>query len=302
MRHARPFCLALALVAGTAQAQSPGDDGRHGKLLLTGGVASVDGAAGGGLTPWAVTGSYATDGQFGGSAHLSQLRTADHRLTAAGVAASWNDRVEASLARQDFDTGTTGQALGLPGLHLKMDVVGLKARLFGEAVLDSDSLMPQVAVGIEHKSLHSGGLAMTLDALGADRRGVDAYVSATKLLLGPGVLLNGTLRLTRANQNGLLGFGGTGHRAYSLQPEVSVAWLLQKNLALGAEVRFNPDNLNPSTLGAGLAADDWKDVFLAWTPSKQASLTVAWVDLGRVVPAVNSRRQRGLYLSVQITP
>jgi hypothetical protein len=26
------------------------------------------------------------------------------------------------------------------------------------------------------------------------------------------------------------------------------------------------------------------------------------VDLGRVVPAVNSRRQRGLYLSVQITP
>jgi hypothetical protein len=33
-----------------------------GKLLLTGGVSSIDGAAGGGLTPWAVTGSYATDG------------------------------------------------------------------------------------------------------------------------------------------------------------------------------------------------------------------------------------------------
>ena len=33
------------------------------------------------------------------------------------------------------------------------------------------------------------------------------YVSATKLLLAQSLLVNGTLRSTNANQNGLLGFG-----------------------------------------------------------------------------------------------
>ncbi len=290
------------LAASSALAQAPAVDDRHGKLLLTGGVASVDGAAGGGLTPWALTGTYAGPGEWAGSAHLSRLTTADYALHAAGVAASWNDRVEVSLARQDFDTGATGTALGLPGLHLKLDVLGVKVRVAGEAVLDSDTWMPQVAVGVQHKQLHAGGLALTLDALGADRSDTEVYVSATKLLLGQGLLLNATLRATRANQNGLLGFGGTGHRSYALQPEISVAWLLQKNVAVGLEYRFNPDNLNPSLLGGGLKADDWKDVFIAWAPNKQVSFTAAWVDLGRIVPAVATRRQRGLYLSAQLTP
>ncbi|OYT87210.1 MAG: hypothetical protein CFE46_13480 [Burkholderiales bacterium PBB6] len=298
--------LALAcgglVAASSALAQTSAVDDRHGKLLLTGGVASVDGAAGGGLTPWALTGTYAGPGEWGASGHYSRLATGDYTLQAAGVAASWNDRVEVSLARQDFDTGATGTALGLPGLHLKLDVLGVKVRVAGEAVLDSDNLMPQVAVGVQHKQLHAGGLALTLDALGADRSDTEVYVSATKLLLGQGLLLNATLRATRANQNGLLGFGGTGHRSYALQPEISVAWLLQKNVAVGLEYRFNPDNLNPSLLGGGLKADDWKDVFVAWAPSKQMSFTAAWVDLGRVVPAVTARRQRGLYLSAQLTP
>jgi hypothetical protein len=127
-------------------------------------------------------------------------------------------------------------------------------------------------------------------------------LGATKLLLGPRVLVNGTLRWTRANQNGLLGFGSSNSPARSLQPEVSVAWLLRRDLAVGAEYRRMPDKLNPSALGDGLAADDWKDFFVAWAPTKTASLTVAWADLGRVVPAVTPRPQRGLYLSVQVTP
>ena len=45
--------------------------------------------------------------------------------------------------------------------------------------------------------------------VGAKRdSGVDFYVSATKLLLEQNLLLNGTLRATKANQLGLLGFGG----------------------------------------------------------------------------------------------
>jgi hypothetical protein len=291
-----PLCLAAAAVHAQP---AGGPSGGNGKLLLTGGVSSIDGAAGGGLTPWAVTGSYATAGQIGATAYVTRVKTQDYALTAGGAAVGIHDRVELSLARQDFDTGPSGPALGLPGLHLKQDILGAKLRLAGDAVLDSDRLMPQIAVGLEHKQAHAGGLAPTLAALGASTRGTDLYLSATKLFLAPGILVNGTLRATKANQNGLLGFGAAGRNGYSFQPEVSVAWLLRRDLAVGAEYRAKPDKLNPSVLGAGLKEDDWADLFVAWAPSKHLSLTVAYVDLGHIVPAVVTRRQRGGYLSAQ---
>jgi len=271
-----------------------------GKLVLTGGVTSIDGAAGGGLTPWAVIGTNATEGEVGGSLTVTAVKTDAYALAVHAAAVAWNDRVELSAARQDFDTGATGAALGLPGLHLRQDVVGAKLRVFGNAVLDSDTWAPQVAVGVEWKRLDAGGLAPTLASLGADRRGTDVYVSATKLLLAQAILVNGTLRLTRANQNGLLGFGGAAHDGPSLQPEVSLAWLATRRLAFGAEYRFKPDNLNPSALGAGLKEDDWADLFVAWAPCRNLSITAAWVDLGRIVPAIEAKRQAGGYVSAQV--
>lgn len=290
---------ALVLATGAQSALAQGAN-RSGKLLLTSGVSSIDGAAGGGLTPWAVTGGYATEGQFGASAYATRVKTSDYALTGYGVAASYGDRIELSIARQDFDTGPTGPALGLPGLHLKQNIFGAKLRVAGDAVLDSDTLMPQIAIGALYKDLDAAGLAPTLTALGAKDSGTDVYVSATKLFLAQGVLVNLTLRATKANQNGLLGFGGTARDSYKLQPEISVAYLLTKNLAIGAEYRAKPDNLNPSILGDGLKEDDWKDVFVAWAPSKHLSLTLAYVDLGKIVPAVVSKRQKGAYLSAQI--
>ncbi len=285
--------LMLALLQATACADS-------GKLLLTGGVSSIDGAAGGGLTPWAVTGSYATNGQFGATAFATRVKTRDYALNVHGAAASYGDRVELSLARQDFDTGPTGPALGAPDLRLKQDIVGLKLRVFGDAVLDSDTLLPQVAVGVEIKNAHAGALAATLGSLGARTRGTDAYLSATKLFLAQGVLVNATLRATKANQNGLLGFGSAADSRYAWLPEVSLAWLLNRRVAIGAEYRAKPDKLNPSALGAGLLEDDWSDVFIAWAPNKNISLTLAYVELGRIVPAVVARRQHGAYLSAQL--
>ena len=66
MTHAiRATALAnAALGCGLAQAET-------GKLLLTGGVSSIDGAAGGGLTPRAGIGSNATAGETGCTAHPS---------------------------------------------------------------------------------------------------------------------------------------------------------------------------------------------------------------------------------------
>ena len=279
-----------------------------GKLLLTGGVSSVDGAAGGGLTPWAVIGSNATEGEIGGSAFVTTAGTKDYGLNIVGAAIGIHDRYELSVAQQDFNTRNTGTALGLPGLHLKQTIVGAKVRVLGDAVLDADSLMPQVAVGVQYKTLGSTGLDGTLRALGAKREGVDLYVSATKLLLGQSLLVNGTLRATKANQNGLLGYGATlggNENKYSLQPEFSVAYLLTKNIAVGAEYRFMRNKLETAGraagLGNGLRSEDWKDIFIAWAPNKNVSVTLAYVDLGVIVPATTaSRKQTGYYLSAQL--
>jgi Protein of unknown function (DUF3034) len=294
------YLLCGLLAASGAQAET-------GKLRLTGGVSSIDGAAGGGLTPWAVIGSNASAGEVGATAHFSRAVTTDYSLNTYGATLGLYDRVELSVARQDLKTGITGVLLGLPGLHLRQTIVGGKVKIAGDAVLDSDTWMPQIAAGVEFKSLDSGGLDPTLAALGAKRSGLDAYVSATKLFLAQGVLVNGTLRATKANQNGLLGFGATlggANNSYSLQPEVSVALLLSKNWALGAEYRKMPNRLQTAGqaagLGDGLRAQDWKDLFIAWAPSKNASVTLAYVDLGTIVPATTAkRRQKGSYLSVQ---
>ena len=292
--------LALRLAAASLVAAALPARADTGKITLTGGVTSIDGAAGGGLTPWAVTGSNATEGEVGVAVTESVVSVRNYTMQVQGLLLSLDDRVEVSVARQDVATEATGRALGLPGLHLKMDVFGAKVRLLGDAVLDSDGWLPQVALGIEAKATDAGDLNGTLRALGASAHGTDVYLSATKLFLAQGILVNGTLRLTKANQNGLLGFGGTAQEKYRLEPEFSVAWLASSRLALGAEYRRKPDNLNPSALGAGLKEDDWWDLFAAWAPTKHLSLTAAYVQLGRIVPAVATKRQDGGYASAQV--
>lgn len=298
--------LALATAGLSAHADT-------GKLLLTGGVSTIAGSAGGGITPWAVIGSNATEGEIGFSGYATRAATQDYSLNGYGAAVGLYDRVELSLARQDFDASPAFALNGIapfgvtPGQHIKMDVVGLKVKVAGDAVLDADNWMPQIAVGLEHKQLHPGSIGSVLDFLGTKKSGTDLYVSATKLLLGQSLLLNGTLRYTNANQNGLLGFGSAapGKNSRSLQPEFSVAYLLSKNVAVGAEYRFKPNNLQAlgaaAGLGAALREDDWKDLFVAWAPNKNLSFTLAYVDLGRIVPGVtNNRRQTGYYLSAQV--
>ncbi len=281
---------------------------RQGKLLLTGGVSSVDGSAGGGLSPWATIGTYASDQATGISAHATRVTTNDYGLNTYGLTLGIHNQWEVSLARQSFDTGVTGPGLGIPGLQLTQDILGAKWRVAGDAILDSDTWQPQIAVGVQFKNLQSSGLDATLSALGAKKTGTDVYVSATKLLLAQGILINGTLRATNANQNGLLGFGGTlgGARdQYQLMPELSVAWLANRNLAVGMEYRRMPNNLQDpgaaAGLGDGLRAQDWKDIFIAWAPNKTVSATLAYVDLGVIVPATTGNRaQTGAYLSVQL--
>ncbi len=78
-------------------------------------------------------------GQLGATAHATGVKTQDHALTGDGAAASWNERAELSLARQDLDAKDNLAPLGLTQLRLKQDIFGIKARVAGDAVLDSDS-------------------------------------------------------------------------------------------------------------------------------------------------------------------
>ena len=83
--------------------------------------------------------------------------------------------------------------------------------------------------------------------------------------------------------------------------EGSIAYLVRKDLAIGGEHRMKPDNLNPSMLGAGLKEDDWHDVFVAYAPTKNLSVTVAYAGLGKIAPAAQPRNQAGFYLSGQVS-
>ncbi|MFY8134749.1 MAG: DUF3034 family protein, partial [Aquimonas sp.] len=84
--------MGLALAAGlfltapvSAQSQAGGARGFGGKLLLTGGVTQVEGAGGGGLTPWALIGGYGTRDQIGASAYYTRVGLDDYTLDSYGA-------------------------------------------------------------------------------------------------------------------------------------------------------------------------------------------------------------------------
>jgi hypothetical protein len=283
--------LAATCGAGAAQAQATPD---MGKLTATGGVSQVEGAGGGGLTPWALIGGYGSRDSWGANAHYTRVSTQDYSLDSYGVAVGLFDRVELSLATQDF----RGSLAPLNDLRIKQEIVGVKVKLIGDAVYDQDRALPQIAVGVMAKRNKGvgglGALGITrVTQLGAkDESGVDYYVAATKILLDQSLLLNGTVRATRANQMGLLGFGGDKGDSYQAKLEVSAAYLISRKLVAGVEYRMKPRNLG---------VDDEKayyDAFIAWFPSKHVSVTAAYAVLGDIT-VFNPTRQRGAYLSVQ---
>jgi hypothetical protein len=278
--------LTLLLAWGAALPALAGSD----KLLLTGGVTQLEGAAGGGLTPWAVIAGYGTRDQIGANAFYTGVWSQDYGLATGGIAVGLWDRLELSYARQRFNTREVGGALGLGnGFAFNQDVFGVKLRVLGNAVLDQDSWLPQIAIGVQHKRNDQGAV---LRAIGAkDDHGTDFYVSATKLFLAQSVLANATLRQTKANQLGILGFGGDKRDGYSTQFETSLAYLVRKDLAVGVEYRSKPDNLKIAR------EDDWYDFFVAYQPIKNVSVTLAYAHLGNIVIKDN---QRAPYLSLQV--
>ena len=283
--------VAIALLALCAVAQPAfADDGRAGgKLLLTNGVTSVEGAAGGGLASWAVIAGNETRNGIGGKVNATLVALPDFDLESYGAAMGINDRLELSYTRQSFDTRAAGAALGLGrGFTFQQDIYGAKLRLIGDAVWDQDRWLPQIAVGVQHKRANRGAIIRAVG--GRHDSGTDFYVAATKVVLSRSLVLNGTVRLTKANQFGLLGFGGDRRDQYRPHFEGSAGVMLSSRFVIGAEARTKPNNL-------GFAREHKAfDGFAAWALTRNISLTAAYVDLGDIATV---RRQRGAFLSVQ---
>jgi hypothetical protein len=314
----------FALMATAALIASPGAQAHstifsEGGINATGGVTSITGAAGGGLNPLAFIGGYETDGQIGGTAFYSHDIAGSYALNAGGALVGIYNRVEISVARDNFNLGNPGATLGLgTDFNLEENIISVKARLFGNAVYDQDTLEPVVSVGVQYHENVSASFPGTnrniVDVLGAHPDGTSFYIVATKLwldgLFGHYTVLSGGLNVTNANDEGLLGFGGTNavgqyKSGYHVEPFVTAAYFLNRKVAIGGEYRDQPSF--PVGVGAGLnlvQGGAWKDLFVAYFPDKNLSITAAYVDLGtigdqvqggHVVPVKNSD---GLYLSL----
>lgn len=283
MRYPQLIAVALfSLLAALASAD-------QGRLLATGGATSLEGTAGGGITPWAVLAGYGERGEWGADVFATRVETADYRLDVAGLAASFDNRVELSYARQRFDLGTLARNLSLPENSLSQDVFGVKVRLFGDLIYDQ---LPQVSLGIQHKRQKDFLIPSLVGAVRSED--TEGYLSASRLILGGAfgynLLLNGGVRYSRANELGLLGFGGDRRDTRSLLKEGSVAVLFERDWAVGVEYREKPDNLSFS------GESDWADLFVGYFPNKHLALVLAYARLGEIVTLDN---QDGLYLSVQ---
>lgn len=261
-----------------------------GKLLLTGGVSQIEGAGGGGLTPWAFIGGYGTKDQIGANAFHTNVFISDYKLESAGAMIGLFDRVELSVARMIFDTKDVGQTLGLKRSYLlKQNIFGIKVKLLGDGVLDQDTWLPQISIGAFYKRNQHEAVVRSLGA--TNYRGTDFYLAMTKIFLNQSILVNTTLRSTTSNQLGLLGFGGNANNDREIHIEGSLAYLVLQNLASGIEFRSKPNNLRVAK------EENWGDFFVAWAPTKNISLTAAYALLGNIALRDN---QTAYYTSLQV--
>jgi hypothetical protein len=286
-RLGRPVLAALfsAALCGNTSAE-PG-----GRLLATGAATTIEGTAGSGIVPWAVLAGYGTREQWGGDAFASRAESDDYRLDAFGVAISLRNRLEFSVASQRLDIRPLANAAGLPERSLNQDIFGAKLRLAGDLVYGA---LPQLSLGLQHKRQRNFTIPR---AVGARRDSdTEGYLTASRLFLGGAfgynLIVNGALRYSRANETGLLGFGGDRNEAREWLAEGSIAVLPNPHWVIGLDYRQKPDNLSFA------GESDWKAAYVGYFPSKRVAVIAAWAELGKIATL---RGQNGPYLSLQLS-
>ena len=334
-RCAAVLALAASCVGGTAHAWDFGYN--DGKVLLTEAVSMADGASGGGAVPWATIAGNETRDGINANTHYTYAFLPNYSLETAGVAIGFFDRLELSYAYDVLPTGSTFDTVGLVTAALpssttsagiagvdpwnttiKMSVFGAKIRLIGEAIYDSDNLIPQVAIGGFYKVNDDKLLLQTLGAKKASD--FEAYAAITKIFFPISTVVDLTVRYTGANEIGLTGFGNDTGEHRKPRFEGSIGYLLAKSLVIGGEFQQHGNNLGGKSVtlaGADITTltnllgsigfanlqqsltqlheSNWKDLFIAYAPYKNISFTGAVLDLGNITLTPN---QFGYYISV----
>ncbi|MGH8239563.1 MAG: DUF3034 family protein [Steroidobacteraceae bacterium] len=89
---------------------------------------------------------------------------------------------------------------------------------------------------------------------------------------------------------------GVANDAAAIRAEGTLAYLLRRKIAVGAEYRSRRRNLGSDEESAA-----W-DTFVAWTPNRHVSIVAAYANLGSIAapPTGESGDQAGAYLSAQV--
>jgi len=252
------------------------------KLIGTAGVNSVEGSAGGGIVPWAVLSGYATDDEWGSAVFTSDSILDDYSLNTIGFAVNYHDRLELSFSRMTF-------GINAPAKDIRLNVVGAKVRLFGDLVYTG---IPQVSLGIQQKTVVDFAIPSSVGA--KDDSGTDLYLTASKVWLDGiahrTVLLDVNARWSKANQIGILGFGGDEGNNYKWSFEGAAGIFFNRHWLAGIEYRQKSDYLS------AVKENDWLDFFITYIPNKSLTVTAAYLDLGDIAGAAD---QTGYYISLQ---
>ena len=144
--------------------------------------------------------------------------------------------------------------------------LGAKVRFLDENSFDT-AWLPALAVGGVYKYTDS----RTVEALGLDDDGFDAYVVASKLITQTPVpvLLSAGLLLSDEVVNGVV-----GHNDYDVVAFGNIDVLPAENVAIGVEYKQGVD------AGDGIRNHDYWDAHVAWFVTKRLTLVAAFAETG----------------------
>ena len=144
--------------------------------------------------------------------------------------------------------------------------LGAKVRFLDENSFDT-AWIPALAVGGVYKYTDS----RTVEALGLDDDGFDAYVVASKLITQTPVpvLLSAGLLLSDEVVNGVV-----GHNDYDVVAFGNIDVLPAENVAIGLEYKQGVD------AGDGIRNHDYWDAHVAWFVTKRLTLVAALAETG----------------------
>ena len=179
---------------------------------------------------------------------------------AASAALAFADRVEVSAGYGFVNAHKYGDK------SINTYNLGAKVRFLDENAFDT-SWVPALAVGGVYKYTDS----RTVDALGLDEDGFDAYVVATKLITQTPwpILLSAGLLLSDEVVNGVV-----GHNDYDVVAFGNVDVLPAENVAIGLEYKQGVN------AGDGIRNHDYWDAHVAWFVTKRLTLVAAFAETG----------------------